>query len=118
MTNEIPSESQSKRRRIMIISGDDTMIDQIQQLNNISSCKSIILDTVNADIHISHNYQRKFKDGPLTCAVCRSTANGYNFDVISCESCKSFFRRNALRTPVESKISFSIHSIENVDFSY
>jgi len=25
---------------------------------------------------------------------------GYNFDAISCESCKSFFRRNALKDPV------------------
>ena len=25
---------------------------------------------------------------------------GYNFDAISCESCKAFFRRNALRIPV------------------
>ena len=25
---------------------------------------------------------------------------GYNFDGISCESCKAFFRRNALKIPV------------------
>lgn len=101
MSNEITSEPHAKRRRIMIISGDESVIEQIQQLNTISSCKSIVLDTVDTDIHISpHPHQRKFKDGPLTCAICSSTANGYNFDVVSCESCKSFFRRNALRTPV------------------
>ncbi len=100
MSNEISLESTSKRRRIMIISGDDNIIEQIQKLNNISSCKSIILDTVDQDIQITHTNQRKTKDGSLICFICGSIAHGYNFDVISCESCKSFFRRNALRNPV------------------
>ncbi len=107
--SETSSEPKSKRRRIMIISGDDSVIDEIQKLNNISSCKSIILDTVDEDIHITHTNQRKSKDGPMNCVICGSTANGYNFDVISCESCKSFFRRNALRNPVGlKKIRFLI----------
>ena len=33
----------------------------------------------------------------LVCGVCGAPAHGYNFDQITCESCKAFFRRNALR---------------------
>ena len=31
------------------------------------------------------------------CLVCGDKALGYNFNAISCESCKAFFRRNAFR---------------------
>lgn len=37
---------------------------------------------------------RKNKEDKL-CGVCGDRALGYNFDAISCESCKAFFRRNA-----------------------
>ncbi|CAG5131151.1 unnamed protein product [Candidula unifasciata] len=41
----------------------------------------------------------KPKDGSvLLCGVCGDRALGYNFDAVSCESCKAFFRRNALKT--------------------
>jgi hypothetical protein len=32
------------------------------------------------------------------CLVCGDKALGYNFNAITCESCKAFFRRNALKT--------------------
>uniref|UniRef100_A0A6P6XR86 Vitamin D3 receptor B-like n=1 Tax=Dermatophagoides pteronyssinus TaxID=6956 RepID=A0A6P6XR86_DERPT len=31
------------------------------------------------------------------CTVCGDKALGYNFNALTCESCKAFFRRNALR---------------------
>lgn len=34
------------------------------------------------------------------CGVCGDKALGYNFNALTCESCKAFFRRNALRTKV------------------
>lgn len=34
------------------------------------------------------------------CLVCGDKALGYNFNAISCESCKAFFRRNALKDKV------------------
>ncbi|VDP20923.1 unnamed protein product [Heligmosomoides polygyrus] len=38
--------------------------------------------------------------------VCGDRANGYNFGVLTCESCKAFFRRNAIREE-EIKCPFS-----------
>ncbi len=40
------------------------------------------------------------RSGNLECRVCGAPAHGYNFDQISCESCKAFFRRNALKEMV------------------
>jgi hypothetical protein len=31
----------------------------------------------------------------LICTICGAHAIGHNYDVLSCVSCKSFFRRNA-----------------------
>ncbi|CAF1250047.1 unnamed protein product [Adineta steineri] len=39
---------------------------------------------------------RKRDRQDLICVVCHAPAMGYNFDQITCESCKAFFRRNAL----------------------
>ena len=58
--------------------------------------------------------QMKRVKGELFCVVCEAAANGYNFDAITCESCKAFFRRNAFRPLV------SIHALRlnlNVTFN-
>ncbi|CAF4080366.1 unnamed protein product [Adineta steineri] len=39
----------------------------------------------------------KRQKSPLICVVCDADAHSYNFDAITCESCKAFFRRNVLR---------------------
>ncbi|CAH2005506.1 unnamed protein product [Acanthoscelides obtectus] len=38
----------------------------------------------------------KSKSDSKVCLVCGDKALGYNFNAITCESCKAFFRRNAL----------------------
>ena len=36
------------------------------------------------------------------CMVCGDKALGYNFNALTCESCKAFFRRNALKNKVRT----------------
>ena len=55
-------------------------------ISAISSDSSMTLE--------SQGRSRKNKEDKL-CGVCGDRALGYNFDAISCESCKAFFRRNA-----------------------
>jgi len=38
---------------------------------------------------------------PLVCLVCGDTARGINFNVMSCLSCKTFFRRHGNKPKVE-----------------
>lgn len=44
----------------------------------------------------SKRYLQRLLCGSLACRVCGDVARGYNFQVVTCMSCKSFFRRNAL----------------------
>jgi len=37
---------------------------------------------------------------PLICQICGDIARGMNFDVLTCMSCKAFFRRHALKYEV------------------
>ena len=43
------------------------------------------------------------KNSSLICVVCGDGARGMNFDVITCMSCKAFFRRHAH----QQSVSFS-----------
>ena len=45
------------------------------------------------------------KEEKLICLVCGDKALGCNFDAVSCESCKAFFRRNALKTKVRYTVN-------------
>ena len=51
---------------------------------------------------------RKIKEDKY-CGVCGDRALGYNFDAISCESCKAFFRRNALKGLVNIDNGICLH---------
>lgn len=55
----------------------------------------------------------------LKCCVCGGKAFGFNFNQITCESCKAFFRRNAFKSEVKNKmkeIFFSLNkNKENIE---
>ncbi len=36
----------------------------------------------------------------LFCVICQDDAIGFNYDALTCASCKAFFRRNAQYNPV------------------
>ncbi|KAK7109865.1 nuclear hormone receptor family member nhr-8-like isoform X2 [Littorina saxatilis] len=45
--------------------------------------------------------RKRPRDDEKVCRVCGDKALAHNFDAITCESCKAFFRRNALRTDTQ-----------------
>lgn len=47
------SEEKPKRRRIMIISGDESVIDEIRNSKTASLCKSLILETQDEEMDLS-----------------------------------------------------------------
>jgi len=43
------------------------------------------------------------QNSPLICEICGDVARGLNFNVVTCVSCKVFFRRNAYRQQVYTR---------------
>ncbi|CAF3525686.1 unnamed protein product [Adineta steineri] len=72
---------------------DDSNITN-QQTGTHASRSSI---ASNSSTSTSNNGIKRQKD-VSPCYVCGAKAHGYNFDQITCESCKAFFRRNALKS--------------------
>ena len=71
---------------------------KLESLNSVGDCQeSRVLATE------SHSNQLTLHSN-LICGVCSAPATGYNFDQVTCESCKAFFRRNALRDTVRMSI--------------
>ncbi|CAF4065552.1 unnamed protein product [Adineta steineri] len=109
MLSNISLSPSRKRQRVMIITADDNIIDEIEKTNNISLIEQIVLPSQdNKNNNKRSNQQNpvesfypknKSKTSSLICVVCGSSASGYNFGAIACESCKAFFRRHARKEP-------------------
>ena len=65
------------------------------------ACNSF--DGLGTSMGSSTKSARKNKEDKV-CGVCGDKALGYNFDAISCESCKAFFRRNAFKGVVSTSL--------------
>ena len=57
-------------------------------------------DQSEKGLHGANSRKMKPKREDRKCTVCGDKALGYNFDAITCESCKAFFRRNANKAKV------------------
>ncbi|CAF0912755.1 unnamed protein product [Rotaria sp. Silwood1] len=78
--------------------------------NEYSSDPDLNVSTITKKYNVSmsnnNEYVKKTEKKNLQCSVCGARAFGYNFDRITCESCKAFFRRNALRNMTELQCRF------------
>ena len=69
------------------------------------------------------NMSKRSSNSTLICRVCGDVARGLNFDVMTCMSCKAFFRRNACSTAVrrfphsDIQISFFFFYLETSSMS-
>ena len=54
----------------------------------------------SGDMGIFHTKRKLHGKDKKICRVCGDKALGYNFNAMTCESCKAFFRRNALKESV------------------
>ncbi|CAF1098066.1 unnamed protein product [Rotaria sordida] len=71
---------------------DDTIEDK--------TTSSLKTDQYELETLSNNNSTEECQLPNLDCRVCGAPALGYNFDQITCESCKAFFRRNAFRDMV------------------
>ena len=79
MASDIISTSNSKKRRIMIITGDESIIEQIQSSSNSSLIKSIIIEPKEDGNDFSYS--------PVTNLFSRNYSNLYMYLV---------FKRNTI----------------------
>ena len=54
----------------------------------------------SGDMGVFHTKRKIHGKDKKVCRVCGDKALGYNFNAMTCESCKAFFRRNALKQQV------------------
>ena len=67
---------------------------------NMEDCDDVINES-SKDASVSGGGK-----GSKLCTVCGDKALGYNFNALTCESCKAFFRRNALKNKVRRHREF------------
>ncbi|CAF4349065.1 unnamed protein product, partial [Rotaria sp. Silwood2] len=64
--------------------------------SNSDNQEIISMDVTNVS-DSSSILHKKIKTGRGSCAICGAKPTGINFDVLTCSSCKAFFRRNGIK---------------------
>lgn len=80
-----------------------TLLDGIKYSHNLATPKQEIEDNYSSDISSPNAAKSRTK----TCRVCGDIAAGFNFGIVTCESCKSFFRRNQGRDTKLMRFAYS-----------
>ncbi|CAG2169039.1 unnamed protein product [Oppiella nova] len=91
-------ESNVKFLRLLNCLIDLTVLGDVYRLN----CADKDPDTIPPFMREMLNIRTKSRNMPdpraeKKCLICGDKAIGNNFDALSCESCKAFFRRNAIK---------------------
>lgn len=85
---------------------DDSSVHSPASASSSSYCIPVSVDGAVMGVAGSKSGRKNKED--KVCGVCGDRALGYNFDAISCESCKAFFRRNAFKGVVGLCLCFWI----------
>lgn len=80
------------------------MIFFVKNSNNDQMYKRVLN---SPEHHRPKNCKTSKKSLDLLCVICEDRAIGFNYDVLTCASCKAFFRRNAQYQPVKNILIFS-----------
>ncbi|CAF1244025.1 unnamed protein product [Adineta ricciae] len=84
---------------------DEIKFESLNSVENSQESRVLVTESPSSQLTLHSN---------LICGVCSAPATGYNFDQVTCESCKAFFRRNALRDTSSLKCRFSGSCIINI----
>ncbi|CAF4476408.1 unnamed protein product [Rotaria sp. Silwood2] len=88
--------------------------DKINEKDNEKLSSLNEIDECSLDTSITNSSSIEHIPLVLICRVCGAPAHGYNFDQITCESCKAFFRRNALKNKPQFKCRFDGNCVINM----
>uniref|UniRef100_K1QYV8 Nuclear hormone receptor HR96 n=1 Tax=Magallana gigas TaxID=29159 RepID=K1QYV8_MAGGI len=123
MAAELPSSSESGHEMEMCSTIDSSFLqgsgsessEFSQSRNEVSSYSGQNEDSnsSSSDTVASKKFKRSKED--KICLVCGDKALGYNFNAITCESCKAFFRRNALKSDLFGLRAVDEHKTLSVD---
>ncbi|CAF1430736.1 unnamed protein product [Didymodactylos carnosus] len=88
-----------RKTNVIVITSDEDLVQNIVSMVQTYEREgedSTILKNTREEVQQlrCRVFSAKRQKTDLTCVICEARASNYNFNVICCESCKSFFQRN------------------------